>query len=211
RVLLLGVEDAGGETDDAAARIVDRDRQPVAEAVVGIAIVYRDAQAGLDQHRLGELAERGFQCGAAARREAEAEAIERVAIGPAAAVGRPASISIGSGNWPGAAFSAVRLFGARPKPKRSSVWPSSRRDARYSRARAPSGVSRLARNQSCAACMTSWSPACCSALRASRGSGAGTSIPAWAASSLTASMNWRPRWSVIQRITSPCAPQPKRW
>ena len=43
-----------------------------------------------------------------------------------------------------------------------------------------------------------------------RGSGAGTSIPASDASSLTASMNDSPRWSVIQRITSPCAPQPKQ-
>ena len=45
----------------------------------------------------------------------------------------------------------------------------------------------------------------------SRGSRAGTSMPASAASSLTASMKARPRWSVIQRITSPCAPQPKQW
>ena len=49
------------------------------------------------------------------------------------------------------------------------------------------------------------------AFCAARGSGAGTSIPASAASSLTASMNSSPRWSVIQRIASPCAPQPKQW
>src|SRR3546814_259967 len=48
-------------------------------------------------------------------------------------------------------------------------------------------------------------------LFAARGSAAGTSIPASAASSLTASMKLSPRWSVIQRIASPCAEQPKQW
>jgi len=35
-------------------------------------------------------------------------------------------------------------------------------------------------------------------------------IPAACASSFTASMKGRPRWSVIHRIASPCAPQPKQ-
>ena len=38
----------------------------------------------------------------------------------------------------------------------------------------------------------------------------GSSIPASAASSLTASMKGRPCWSVIQRMASPCASHPKQ-
>ena len=59
--------------------------------------------------------------------------------------------------------------------------------------------------------MTSVSPVERSARSRSRGSAAGTSIPALPASSLTASMNGRPLASVRKRIASPCAPQPKQW
>jgi hypothetical protein len=52
--------------------------------------------------------------------------------------------------------------------------------------------------------------AICSSRLAAWGEGAGTSMPAAAAKSLTASMNAIPPASVSQRMASPCAPQPKQ-
>ena len=49
-----------------------------------------------------------------------------------------------------------------------------------------------------------------SAFWRASGEGAGTSSPASAASCFTASMKGRPILSVMKRITSPCAPQPKQ-
>src|SRR5690606_14196527 len=70
-VFLIRVEYARGKGDNPAARVVDRDRQPPAEAVVRLTLVGRDAQAGFDQHRLVELAERGLERVAAVGGESE--------------------------------------------------------------------------------------------------------------------------------------------
>ena len=74
-------EDAPAERDHAPARVADREHQPAAEAVIGLLVVLGlDQQAGLDQLVVAELLERApCSLPAAVGREAEAEALRRVA------------------------------------------------------------------------------------------------------------------------------------
>ncbi len=51
----------------------------------------------------------------------------------------------------------------------------------------------------------------CRSASAAAGDGFGTSSPASAASSDTASMNPAPCVFITKPIASPCAPQPKQW
>ena len=57
------------------ARVADREHQPAAEAVIGLAVlvVGRDQQAGFDQFLVAELLERRLELAARIGREAEAE------------------------------------------------------------------------------------------------------------------------------------------
>ncbi len=81
------VERAGAEGDDAAARIEDRDDQPVAEAIEGAAaVIGLHQEAGLEQLALGEAAleERALQRILGAGGVADAEQLEGVGGEPAA-------------------------------------------------------------------------------------------------------------------------------
>ena len=67
-------EDAAAEGDHPPARIADREHQPAAEAVIGLALVLgRDQQAGLDQLVVAELLERRPELAARIGGEAEIE------------------------------------------------------------------------------------------------------------------------------------------
>src|SRR4051794_14870752 len=123
----------------------------------------------------------------------------------------PVSTSLSSPSFPSARFKAVRLSGARPRPNRWATAASMPRRLRYSRAAAPERPFSCSLYHLATSAMTSVRLAVRSACSFARGSGAGTSIPALAASSFTASMKGIPRLSVRKRIASPCAPQPKQW
>ena len=76
---LARAQDPAAEGDHPAARIADREHQPAAEAVIGLALVLLrgDQQAGLDQLVVAELLERRLELAPRIGREAEAELGER--------------------------------------------------------------------------------------------------------------------------------------
>jgi len=109
-----------------------------------------------------------------------------------------------------APVSPLRASGANPIPNVRAVSGDTPRRVRYARAPAPSLAHNRSANHAAAASVASRKVAARSAFSRACGVSSGTSMPAAAANSFTASRKLSPCFSVSQRTASPCTPQPKQ-